>query len=61
MRGGRHCLSRGAGLPQVLVSGAAPSYEGLRGAGHGESGGRVWRGPSFGSRRLVAGQARSPV
>lgn len=58
--GGRHRLSRGAVLPRVWVSGVAPSHDGLRGAGHWESSGRVRRGPSFGSRRLVAGQARSP-
>lgn len=58
--GWRHRLSRGAGLPRVPVSGAASSYEGLRGTGQRESSGRVRRVRSFGSRRLVAGQARSP-
>lgn len=47
------------GLPRVRVSGEAPGHEGLRGAGHGESSGRIRRGPGFGSRRLVAGQMRS--
>ena len=58
--GGRHSLIGGAGLPRVRVSGAAPSHKGLRGAGHREAAGESGRGLSFGSRRLVAGQARSP-